>query len=81
MGDIISIIVLAPLCLGLTIWGIFLIAGKTYRTIAGNQEAADEEINEQRQAHLGKVIGVTMLVIASILGVQLCVSLSALFVK
>lgn len=81
MGDIITIIVLTPLCLGLAIWGILLIAGKAHRTIAGNQEATDEEMNEQKQAHLGKVIGVAMLIIAILISVQLFASLVAMFGK
>lgn len=79
MGDVITAIVLAPLCLVFVVWGILLIMGKAYRSIAGNQEASEEEIQVQKQGGLGKVLGGLMLLVACVIGFQLFFSLSAIF--
>lgn len=44
----------------LAIWGILLISGRGYRTIAGNRKSSDSQIEEERNDGLGRAIGVVL---------------------
>lgn len=53
----IGVIVLLVISLVLIVWGVLLICGKGYRTIAGNWKSTNEQIEAQKRDGLGCAVG------------------------
>lgn len=55
--QILGEVILGILSVGLAIWGILLVSGRGYRTIAGNRKSTDEQVEAQKRDGLGRAIG------------------------